>query len=98
MDDLDAVGYKVTTLGKRELVSVPWRTYYHRDGKPTRLPGDPDSVRSYLARGFSLEPPARPSGGDIGVKCSKCGFVAKSAFGLQAHMRKHERESKKEER
>ena len=91
MDVLDTVGYKVKAVEKRALDSALWRIYYHKDGKPAKLPADPDSMRSYLARGFSLEPPARPSGGDTGFKCSECDFVAKSLFGLQAHMRKHKR-------
>ena len=97
MDDLEEVGYKITPVDKKRLEQAPWATYYHRDGKPARLPADRDSMRSYLARGFTLEPPVSPSHGQ-GFKCPQCPFVAKSDFGLMAHMRKHERESKKEKR
>lgn len=95
MDELETKGYEIKGIDKRVLAQVPWRTYYHSDGKPARLPADEDSMRSYLAKGFTLEPPVLPSGGN-GVKCPQCGFIAKSDFGLNAHMRKHKRESKKE--
>lgn len=97
MDDLDQKGFQISPIDKRKLVQIPWATYYHLDGTKARLPADRDSMRSYLARGFSLEPPVLPSDGH-GVKCPRCSFIAKSDFGLSAHMRKHERESNKEKK
>jgi hypothetical protein len=37
------------------------------------------------------------SNGDT-IKCPQCGFGAQSAFGLQAHLRKHKNKSEKEEK
>jgi len=73
-------------------------TYYKDTGEAMHnLPADPFSMQRYLRRGFTLTPPVSPSNGEGEFKC-ECGFVAKSKFGLQAHKRKHERESEQGEK
>lgn len=38
-------------------VSQPKMTFYKPDGEAMLLPADPRSLKSYLARGFTLTPP-----------------------------------------
>ena len=77
-------------------------TYYRQDkngdwGQTAPLPADPASVSQYFAKGFRAKPPqvipkeveveqAKPEGT---VSCPFCEFETQSAFGLQAHLRKH---------
>ena len=71
------------------------RAIYYRNGQPTRLlPADPASKAMYLNKGLTLAPEKEKREVTDGVACPLCEFVAKDAFGLSAHLRKH---SKKEE-
>ncbi len=61
-------------------------TYYTKDGEAMpNLPAEPRSMKRYLARGFTLVPPAD---GDM-KRCPECSQDCKGNFGLQSHMRKH---------
>ena len=63
--------------------------YYRPDGQPTTpLPADPYSIAYYFAKGLKGVPPKL-------VSCPECEFEAKSTFGLQSHLRTHNK-SKKE--
>ena len=64
------------------------RIYYRPDGQPTGLlRTDGMFLTHYLAKGFTLEPPKEENGDSL--SCPTCGFEAKSPFGLQVHLRKH---------
>ena len=73
--------------------------YFRSNGVRTLpLPSDPFSKAYYLAKGFTTTPiTAKVQEGDS-VKCPICEFVAQSAFGLSAHLRKHIKNEKKEEK
>ena len=90
--ELQKQGYAIRDIGQWP----PKATYYKPNGEAMpNLPADPYSMKRYFRRGFTLMPPAAPSGGDDGILvCPQCGCEAKSDFGLQAHMRKHKLESK----
>ncbi len=79
-------------LGCEPSFFEPWPsrgTYYRADGEALpNLPANPSSMRRYLDRGLSLCPPKNSNQQYI---CSDCNFKATSAFGLQAHQRKHQR-------
>ena len=49
---LGSRGYAIEELPGRQ---VPKKTYYNREGAPLLLPADPISMRTYLAKGFTLE-------------------------------------------
>ena len=51
----------------------------------TPLPADPLSILHYIGKGFRGRPPQAKEE----FKCSECEFQSTSAFGLQAHQRKH---------
>lgn len=90
--ELAGQGYAIAELKRLEV--QPKATYYKADGTALpNLPADRRSVRRYLARGFTLTPPAVSNTGppEGSFKC-ECGFEAKSAFGLMAHRRKHKEE------
>jgi len=44
----------------------------------------------YLSKGFTLQAEKKVSEG--GVACPLCEFIAKDAFGLSSHLRKHTKE------
>lgn len=46
-----------------------WMTYYKPNGEAVKLPSDSYSLKHYLARGFTLEPPkeVKPMKSAIGV-------------------------------
>ncbi|MBU1349389.1 hypothetical protein KJ781_04955 [Patescibacteria group bacterium] len=61
---------------------VKKRIYYHPDGSPTKpLPADSYSLRHYLAKGFTLEPPKRS------FVCENCGKEFDFAIALGGHKR-----------
>ena len=106
--ELDRQGFVVQNLPG--LMKAPAMGYYRkRNGAIAHLMATPEKVGWYTqVMGFEFlgyegqfeprKPDAKPSSNQ-GVasefKC-ECGFRAKSAFGLMAHRRKHERESRKE--
>lgn len=89
----------IISLNKSRKRAVYWRQLSDGSWAETRpLPADPASINYYFMRGFKAKPPEGEdkSNGDT-VKCPLCSFEAQSAFGLQAHLRKHIQKSKKEE-
>ena len=50
---LGSRGYAVQELPGR---SIPKRIFYNREGAPLLLPADPISMKTYLGKGFKLEP------------------------------------------
>ena len=82
--------------------------YYRPDGHRTGLlPADPFSIAYYFAKGFTARPPKpvvlsaekteftlTPNRNEsiAGCVCSTCGFIAKTDFGLQVHIRRHKGE------
>ncbi len=75
--------------------------YYRPDGTPTcPLPADAYSQLYYMRKGFTMKPPEVEVKKDIadGIPCPLCEFKAKDAFGLSVHLRKHTKESEKEEK
>lgn len=67
--------------------------YFRPNGTQTGLlPADSYSQQYYINKGFSLKAPKKATEGLIG--CPLCEFEAKSAFGLQAHLRIHTKEEK----
>lgn len=86
-------GFVIKEIGQWPVTA----TYYNREGIPLpNMPADPYSMKRYLGRGFTLVQPEKvePSNGN-GLKC-ECGFIAKDAFGLTVHKRRHQREINKE--
>src|SRR3990167_5502454 len=81
-------------------------TYYKKDGEALpNLPADPESMKKYMARGFSLTRPApapvvvpapvgvaEPVGENNPLTCSVCGVTAKSPLGLNIHSTTHAKE------
>jgi len=93
----------ILNLNKSRMRAVFWRQDTNGDWiETTPLPADPISINHYLLKGFKakkpeevpptveeeVQPPAEE-------KCPTCGFVAKSNFGLKAHLRKHNKEKTK---
>jgi hypothetical protein len=72
-------------------------TYYTRDGRALpNLPADPMSMQCYLARGFTLTPPANPVVQAVPERfvCLTCGRDDfKAHIGLVSHMRTHKKEN-----
>lgn len=77
----------ILNIGRRRERSI----YYRPDGTPTSpLPADAYSKMYYLSKGFTLQAEKKVSEG--GVACPLCEFIAKDAFGLSSHLRKHTKE------
>jgi len=55
------------------------------------LPADALSIQYYFSKGFKSKPPEQVGDNGNSVKCpiQDCEFMAKNAFGLSAHLRKH---------
>lgn len=90
--ELAGQGYAIAELKRLEV--QPKATYYKADGTVLpNLPADPRSVRRYLARGFSLIPPAVSNTGppEGSFKC-ECGKDCHSRIGLISHRRIHKEE------
>ena len=63
---LEREGFTISELEPGVLENQPKATFYTKDGRAMpNLPNDPISRRRYLARGFTLSPPAasEPSSG-----------------------------------
>ena len=79
---------QIVNLNKSRMRAIYWRP----DGKgnwfqTSPLPAAPASANAYILKGFKANP---PGGVDTGlIQCPMCEFGAQSAFGLQAHLRKH---------
>lgn len=99
----------IISLNKSRLRAVYWRQDSHGNWIQTSpLPADPASINYYFLKGFKALCPHEgiiPSNGEnpseiktrFLVKCPFCEFETQSAFGLQAHLRKHITKSKKKE-
>ena len=98
--ELTPTGLKGSKEGILNLNRRRMRATYFRqdaDGRwvgTTPLPADPYSQTYYFAKGFRAKPPVVASAPQETFGCPDCEFVAKSAFGLQAHQRKHNKEVK----
>mgnify|MGYP001558968340 CR=1 FL=1 len=100
---LESQGFSISLL--REWPAKA--TYYRANGEPLpNLPADPWSMRKYLARGLTLQPPKLNPGagvvevagdalGVVGVPfpCPEpgCSFSAQTRSGLESHSKKHTR-------
>lgn len=103
-EELEVRGYATERIPG--VMEEPRKGYYRkRNGETAFLLATEEKLVWYTKHmgfeflGFKfdpLAPPTAPSSGDNGDLICFCGFEAKSAFGLQAHKRKHERESRKE--
>jgi len=94
----------ILNLNKSRMRAVYWRQVENGDWvETTPLPADPTSVNHYFLKGFKAKKPegvkpeikleeVKPS---VEEKCPTCGFVAKSVFGLNSHLRKHAKEKNK---
>jgi len=89
----------IISLNKSRQRAVYWREDSQGNWvKTTPLPADPASINYYFLKGFKANPPKgdNSNGGEptglkdrLVIQCPICGFETQSAFGLQAHLRKH---------
>lgn len=84
-------------LGHSRMRAIYWRQVKNGWVPTKPLPADPASISYYFSKGFRAKPPEGVKSKET-ISCPICGFEAKSAFGLQAHLRKHITKSKKEEK
>ena len=81
-------------LGHSRQRAIYWRKIGDDWVQTQALPADPMSVAYYFSKGFRAKPPkdevkkAIADRGNGKLVCD-CGFVAKNAFGLLVHQRKH---------
>ncbi len=86
-------GMKVIDLNRSRMRAIYYWKGENGAWNPTGLlPADPYSQAYYFAKGFKAKPPVDST--QETFSCPTCEFEAKSAFGLQAHQRKHEKEEK----
>jgi len=70
----------------------PKATYYKSDGEALpNLPADVDSMRRYLARGFTLVPPQPAVEVLPQFICETCGKVFEKKIALTGHLRSHKK-------
>ena len=97
---------QIISLNKSRKRAIYWREASAGNWvQTTPLPADPASINYYLLKGFKA---ACPQGGSSNggesveektrfvISCPICGFGTQSAFGLQAHLRKHINKKKEE--
>ena len=101
-EDMGLAEPEIISLNKSRQRAI----YLRPDGnggyvKTTPLPADPASINYYFLKGFKapLREEANASssvseGVRLLIKCPLCEFQTPSAFGLQAHLRKHINKSK----
>ena len=74
--------------GVLTITPQPKLTYYNKKGEAMVLPADPYSMRLYLAKGYTLQPPK--SNEDTCV-CDVCGKEFSQKIALAGHKRSHNR-------
>jgi len=90
---LEEQGFLVERLPQGVADELPKATYYKKTGEAMpNLPADERSMRSYLRRGFTLEPPDHPIEeieGQIKMRCAVCAFESDDRMALVEHMMTH---------
>lgn len=81
---------QIISLNKSRQRAIYWREIGGHWLQTGLIPADPASIQRYFARGFKAKKPEDVEiKTDESIKCPICEFPARSAFGLQAHLRKH---------
>jgi len=88
---------QIISLNKSRQRAIYWREIGGEWVTTRPIPADPASIQMYFERGFKAKKPEDVEIKTEGtIKCPICEFEAQSAFGLQAHLRKHINKKKEE--
>ena len=85
---------QIVSLNRSRQRAIYWRQDSAGNWvQTTPLPADPASINYYFLKGFKATCPEKKDGepdkSRLIITCPICGFITPSAFGLQAHLRKH---------